>query len=293
MSARCRCLDEVCPRLAAQELLGTTPQETAFLVDAARGLLSARQALRWSWPHVFFRAQAIAKDLAAIRAAEAIAASAHTSALSDDAGSSADDARGPRKRPRLEGDAAATAADAVPPDASVSTPPTPPVAPMESLESVALRHESLRAPLRDLRLFEARQGQLEGATERLVGVLDVAGLEGDVVALRAVDGAAQAAYVLGEPITPSAAPAAAGMEQPLPRGSAADRERIRIRAAAAAAEAVLERQKGGLPSLRRRVVDTTQGVARSLLALTKADDAEDGGGAGVAAAFRASGGMSR
>ena len=282
--------DDVCRLIFMQELLGTSPQETAFFVDAARGLLSARQALRWSWPHVFFRAQAIAKDLAAIRASEVIAAAAHAS---DDAGSNADDARGPRKRPRLEGDAAAIMANALPPDASVainSAPPAPLVAPVESLESVALRHASLRAPLRDLRLFEARQGQLEGATERLAGVLDVAGLEGDVVSLRAVDGAARAAFVLGEPITSSA-----GVVQPPPltRGSAADRERIRIRAAAAAAEAALDRHKGGLPSIRRQCVDAVQGVARSLLALTKADDAEDAGGAGVAVPFRPSGSVLR
>lgn len=229
-------LTRCCAVCVLQDLLGTMPHETAFMHDAAHALLAARHALRWSWAHAYFLAQDLAAVITALRAAPVVSTAKTIAA------------------------------------AALSTSPEPGAAvlatgarrlddpPLESLESIAARHDALQGPLRRLRLFEARQGQLEGASERLAEVLDPVQLEADATSLRNATTAVRSAFVMGGAAL-RADSSMGGLHAP------------RV------AEVALARREGGLPGLRRQTCDALLAVTRSLRALE--DGEEEGGDAAL------------
>ena len=135
----------------------------------------------------------------------------------------------------------------------VVSPPVTIAAPPETAAAAATRARlvSLEASRSQLHLFEARQGHLEGSSERLAGVLDMEQLEAMVLNLRNVPEVTRAAFVIGAAITPAERSASAATQ---------------------IAQTALLKCEGGLPALRRRIGDAASGVLRSLSALTSDDD---------------------
>jgi hypothetical protein len=271
-----------------QDLLQTSSYELDFLSEAAQALVAARQALRWSWPHAFFHTQAIAeglkkmKDSAAAAAAGAAAAAASSSDESDDREGYGIEGR--RKKQRVSasdvihvaagpggvdildqgGVAGEAGVDVVGVVAAgrgapgrgvphVELSPVAAASPPPLLEAMASQHPELRKPLHALRLFETRQGHLEGFCETLSGLLDIKRIENGAIAnLRTCSASVRAAFVLGEML----------------RGGKRIGDGPRE-----VAEADLSRFEGGLPALRSKLSLFTSGVIRSLEALA-VDDAE-------------------
>jgi hypothetical protein len=124
----------------------------------------------------------------------------------------------------------------------------------------AAEHPSFRGALRHVRIFEARQGQLEGAAERLASELSAQGLEAAVLHLLSVSESVRAAFILGE-APPRAESPAAGSSHAHSGASLAD-----------VAATALAREEGGLPGLRRRVTDAASCATRCLLSVTAAED---------------------
>jgi hypothetical protein len=235
------------PRITAaqasmQELLHAADFELNFLTEAARVLLSARQVLRWSWVHAYYHTGASCAGLSL--------------ALAQEAQESPGDAETGAQRKKLRVSALDDGGVVVPPGApsegADSTGTAVVEAPVLSLEAMASRHASLRVPLHALRLFESRQGHLEGFAETLGGLLDIDRIEKSVIAnLRACSESVRAAFVLGEKI----------------RGFVRFGDGPREVAASELARSF----EGGLPALRSKLSLFTAGVVRSLDALTVDD----------------------
>ena len=212
--------------------------------------MAARQVLRWSWVHAFFLAQSLSRELDAVRTLGPPSARG--------AGPICDG--GPRDYAESEGHALLASTAEL-----LSAPPD------GGLTRAAAEHPAFRGALRHVRLFEARQGQLEGAAERLASELSAPELEAVVLHLQSVSESVRAAFILGE------APPRA--ESPAARSSHA-RPGASLAAVAATA---LAREEGGLLGLRRRITDAAAGATCCLLSVTAAEsdrtftDASPGG----------------
>lgn len=240
-------------RAPPQGILGSR-NETAFLRGAARTLVASRQVLRWSWVHAFFLAQSLNRELDAVRTVGPesllLASARHARPTGDGGPLDLADENGGDKATGVAGLAVRT--HYLGP--RLSAPPD------DGLMRAATEHLSFRGALRHVRLFEARQGQLEGAAERLASELSAPGLEAAVLHLRSVSESARAAFILGE------AP---------PRAESPTVDSRHVHPGASLAEVAataLAREEGGLPGLRRRVTDAASCAARCLLSVTAAEE---------------------